>query len=59
MHTSRGMQREENYMINNTSDSVKLDSRDINDYNYKDMSFCTLKEDDDNSNINVTNTKLP
>ena len=53
------MQREENYMINNTSDSVKLDSRDINDYNYKDMSFCTLKEDDDNSNINVTNTKLP
>ena len=59
MHTSRGMQREENYMINNTSDSVKLDSRDINDYNYKDMSFCTLKEDDDNSNINVTDTKLP
>ena len=46
-------------MINDTSASVKLDSRDINDYDYKDMSFCKLKEDDDNSNINVTNTKLP
>lgn len=61
MHSSRGMQREENNMINNTSDSVKLDSRDNNDDNSKDMSFCTLKQDDEygNSNINVINTKCP
>ena len=52
IYASRMIQREENYMINNTninnnSKSVKLDSCD-NYNNSKDKSFCTLKQDDSN-----------